>query len=98
MARARQRDESKSMKAAALLALLLAAAPSDGINFAVTSVNVAESGTPVKISISRWSTDDERAPVVAALSPRPAPQADAPAPPSGGPAGAARGRGAAAAG
>ncbi len=87
------------MKAVALLALLLAAAPSDGINFTATSVNVAEPGVPVKISISRWSTDDERAPVVAALSPRPAPPGDAAAaPPSGAPAGVARGRGAAAAG
>ena len=87
------------MKAAALLALLLAAAPSDGINFTATSVNVTEPGAPVKISISRWSTDDERAPVVAALSPRPAPSVDAAAAlPSGGAAGAARGRGAAAAG
>ena len=72
------------MKAAALLALLLAAAPPDGINFTATSVNVAEPGMPVKISISRWSTDDERAPIVAALSPRPAPPADAGAGPPGG--------------
>jgi len=84
--------------AAALVALLLAA-PSEGVNFTATSVNVAEPGTPVKISISRWSTDDERAPIVAALSPRPAPLSGAAAaPPSGLPAGAARGRGAAAAG
>jgi hypothetical protein len=58
--------------AAALVALLLAA-PTDGINFTANSVNVAEPGRPVKISVSRWSTDDERAPIVAALSPRPAP-------------------------
>ena len=83
------------MKAAALLALLLAAAPSDGINFTASSVNVAEPGTPVKISISRWSTDDERAPIVAALSPRPAPPAGAARNPEAAPAGAAaRGLGA----
>jgi hypothetical protein len=55
------------MKAAALLALLLAA-PSDGVNFTATSVNVAEPGTPVRISVRRWSTDGERAPILAALS------------------------------
>jgi hypothetical protein len=80
--------------AAALVALLLAA-PSEGINFTATSVNVAEPGTPVKISISRWSTDDERAPIVAALSPRPAPSAGAARNPEAAAAGAAaRGRGA----
>jgi hypothetical protein len=80
--------------AAALVALLLAA-PSEGVNFTATSVNVAEPGTPVKISISRWSTDDERAPIVAALSPRPAPSAGAARNPEAAAAGAAaRGRGA----
>jgi hypothetical protein len=82
------------MKAAALLVLSLAASPSDGVSFTARSVNVAEPGTPVKISISRWSTGDERAPIVAALRPRAAPPADvAAAPPSGLPAGAASGRG-----
>jgi hypothetical protein len=80
--------------AAALVALLLAA-PSEGVNFTATSVNVAEPGTPVKISISRWSTDDERAPIVAALSPRPAPSAGPARNPEAAAAGAAaRGRGA----
>src|SRR5438128_1849469 len=39
------------------------------INFTAKSANVGESGIPVKISILRWSTDDERNPVVAALDP-----------------------------
>ena len=88
------------MKSAAILALLLLAAPSDEINVTATSVNVAEPGTPVKISISRWSTDDERAPLLAALNPTPLPAIAArnPNPAEGLPAGAARGRGAAAAG
>ncbi len=39
------------------------------INLTATSANVGESGTPVKIRILRWSTDEERTPVVAALTP-----------------------------
>ena len=33
-----------------------------------SSANVSEAGSPVKIHILRWSTDEERAPVVAALN------------------------------
>jgi len=33
------------------------------------SANVAQSGTPIKLNILRWSTDDERKPIVAALDP-----------------------------
>jgi hypothetical protein len=55
---------------------------------------VAEAGTPVKIRILRWSTDQERAPILAALSPAPQPSVTPPL----SPAEAARGRGAAAAG
>ncbi len=83
------------MKAAALSLLLLAATPSDEVTMTATSVNVAEAGTPVKIRILRWSTDQERAPMLAALSPAP-PQPSVT--PAGSPAEAARGRGAAAAG
>ncbi len=62
------------MKAAALLALLLlAATPSNEVTMTATSVNVAEPGTPVKIRILRWSTDEERAPIVNALNPPAAP-------------------------
>jgi hypothetical protein len=60
------------------------------------SVNVSEPGAPVKIRILRWSTDDERAPIVAALNP--APQQPTSAGRTGLPAEAARGRGAAEAG
>jgi hypothetical protein len=67
---------------------------------AATSANVSEPGTPVKIRILRWSRDDERAPLVAALSPAPATAlpADAArgpnaAPAAGGRGAAGRGRG-----
>src|SRR5262245_587982 len=39
------------------------------INLTAKSANVAESGTAVKINILRWSTDEERNPVVSALDP-----------------------------
>jgi hypothetical protein len=39
------------------------------INLTAKSVNVSQSGTPVKINILRWSTDEERKPIVAALDP-----------------------------
>jgi hypothetical protein len=56
------------------------------VTFKATSANVKEPGVPVRIRITRWSTDEERTPVLAALNPaaRVAPPADA----------AARGRGA----
>jgi len=48
----------------------------DEIDLTASSANVSEPGSPVKIQILRWSTDEERAPVVAALSPpTPAPAA-----------------------
>ena len=37
-----------------------------------TSANVKDSGTPVKIRIFRWSSDDERTPLIAALTAAPA--------------------------
>jgi hypothetical protein len=44
--------------------------PSTGeINLTATSANVSQSGAPVTIRILRWSTDEERNPVVAALTP-----------------------------
>ena len=39
------------------------------VNLTAKSANVAEPGTPVKISIFRWSTNEERSSVVAALDP-----------------------------
>jgi hypothetical protein len=57
--------------------------------FAATSAHVARPGSPVNIRIQRWSTDEERAPLIAALNtpppPPPAPPppaAPAPAPPA----------------
>jgi len=61
--------------------------------FTAHSANVSEAGAPVKIRILRWSTDDERAPIVAAVNPAPANAARASLP-----TGAARGRDAAEAG
>src|SRR5262245_23127063 len=39
------------------------------INLTATSANVSQSGSPVKIRILRWSTDEERSPLLAALNP-----------------------------
>jgi hypothetical protein len=79
------------MKAAVLALLLLAATPSDEVTMTATSVNVAEPGTPVKIRILRWSTDQERAPIVNALNPPAAPVAGRN--PIAGPASPEQGRG-----
>jgi hypothetical protein len=81
------------MKALALAALLLTAAPSDDITYTARSVNVAESGTPVKIQILRWSTEDERRPVITALAAPPAQPSEVAQ--NAARAGAGRGRGAA---
>src|SRR5579862_1070385 len=43
------------------------------INFTAKSANVSDAGTPIKINILRWSTDEERLPLVAALDPSLAP-------------------------
>jgi hypothetical protein len=75
------------------------------VNLTATSANVAEPGNPLKIRLMRWSTDEERVPVVSALNPVPAlpPAAAAAGPPAdaspgasaaaGDRGGAARGRG-----
>lgn len=88
------------MKAAALAALLLVAAPSDELTFTAQSVNVEQSGTPVRIKILRWSTEDEMRPIVTALAAPPQQPSDASRAnaAAGLPPGAARGRGAAAGG
>jgi hypothetical protein len=57
--------------------------------FTATSANVKQAGTPVTIRLFRWSTDEERTPMLAALNPPPA-SPEGPA----GRAAAARGRGA----
>ena len=59
------------------------------VNLTAKSANVADSGTPVKINILRWSNDDESKPVVAALDP--AAQAAAQAAAANGGRGGARG-------
>ena len=43
--------------------------PTPVAEFTAQSANVSEPGAPVKIRILRWSTDEERAPIVAALNP-----------------------------
>jgi hypothetical protein len=67
------------------------------INLTATSANVGEPGSPVRIRILRWSTDEERTPLAAALTPAapaPAPVAGAtPNPPAAGAAAARGGRG-----
>lgn len=55
------------------------------VTFAATSAHVAQPGSPVSIKLFRWSTDDERAPLIAALNtppppPPPPPAAAAPPP------------------
>ena len=72
---------------AVALALSTADAQTSDTIFTATSANVAEPGGPVKIRLQRWSTPDEGAPLVAALSPP-----TAPAPRAGGPEGAVGGR------
>jgi len=54
-----------------VLALSASAAASAGdvITINATSVNVAEPGVPVTIKLQRWSTDEERTPIIDALNP-----------------------------
>jgi hypothetical protein len=69
-----------------------AQAPAAGaLSLTAKSANVADSGTPVKISILRWSNDQERKPVVDALDP--AAQAAQAAASAGGRGGGRGGRG-----
>jgi len=55
------------------------------VSFSATSTHVGKPGTPVSIKLLRWSTEEERAPVVAALNPAPAPLVPAPPPPAAAP-------------
>ena len=69
---------------------LAAQTPATGtgeVNLTATSANVSEPGSPVKLRILRWSTDEERNPVVAALTP-PAPASAPEGAAAGSPAGA----------
>jgi hypothetical protein len=49
------------------------AAKGGEITFTAKSVNVSDPGRPVRIRIFRWSTDQERTPLLDALNPPPAP-------------------------
>src|SRR5256885_14004434 len=64
-------------------------APAGDVTLTATSANISEPGSPVRIQILRWSTDEERTPMIAALIPRPPAAA-----PSVAPADAAGARGA----
>jgi len=66
-----------------VIAVPLAHAQSPQVSFAATSAHVAQPGSPVSIKLQRWSTEEERAPIVAALNtpPPPPPPPPAPAPP-----------------
>jgi hypothetical protein len=66
--------------------------PAGEITLTASSANVSEVGSPIRIQILRWSTDEERSPVVAALAERPPAAAPAANPPAarGLPAGAAQ--------
>jgi hypothetical protein len=92
---------SLALASASSYSRLRAEAPPGEVNLTATSANVAESGSPARIRILRWSTDDERSPVLAALAPQPPTATPAGAGPSpsaapgaarGGRAGAGRGR------
>jgi hypothetical protein len=48
-------------------------APTAAMNITAKSANVGEAGTPIRINIQRWSTDEERLPMLAALNPALAP-------------------------
>jgi hypothetical protein len=50
-------------------ALLLQAGAPSPVTLTAKSANVADPGVGVKVNILRWSTEDERKPVVAALDP-----------------------------
>jgi hypothetical protein len=63
------------------------------VEFTAKSANVAQAGTPVKIQLWRWSSDEERMKIVGAFS---APPAASPQPPAATSEGGGRGRDAAA--
>src|SRR5215831_4605052 len=47
--------------------------PATVMNLTAKSANVSDAGTPLRINILRWSTDEERLPLLAALNPALAP-------------------------
>ena len=71
----RTRRTGRAGRVALLLALLAATpllAQHNEIEFTAVSAHVAVPGSPVRIRLIRWSTDEERGPVIAALNPAPA--------------------------
>jgi len=65
---------------APLVATFAHAQTTPQVSFAATSAHVGQPGSPVSIKLLRWSTEEERSPVVAALNPAPPPPAAAPTP------------------
>jgi len=49
-------------------------AMADGLNLTAKSANVRESGAPIRISLLRWSTDEERSSIVASMDPKAPPR------------------------
>jgi hypothetical protein len=89
----------RTMRVAAAIALLLAAVGSASSDTAALSLRAAvasaASASALTITLSRWSTDAERAPLIAAFAaPPPAPARPAAPAAPGGAAGRGRGRGA----
>ena len=75
MGRTRRTGGRRSAGRVALLLTLTATpllAQPNEIDFTAVSANVATPGIPVRIRLMRWSTDEERGPVVAALNAAPA--------------------------
>jgi hypothetical protein len=46
----------------------------DGLSLTAKSANVRESGAPIRISLLRWSTDEERSSIVASMDPKAPPR------------------------
>ena len=69
----------------ALIVAIAQAQTTPQFSLSATSANVGLPGSPVNIKLLRWSTDEERAPIVAALNPPPAPPPAAAPPPEAAP-------------
>jgi hypothetical protein len=78
----RLRTSSLALIVLALIVAIAQAQTTPQVSLSATSTNVGQPGSPVNIKLLRWSTDEERAPIVAALNPPPAPPPPAAPPPS----------------
>jgi len=65
---------------AAIFAIAAHAQTTPQVSFSATSARAGQPGNSVSIKLLRWSTDEERAPIVTALNPPPAPPPPAAAP------------------